>query len=29
MIGVVSALAVAGFVIGLVIALIVVFAPWR
>ena len=29
MIGVVSALAVAGFVLGLAVALIVLFAPWR
>ena len=29
MIGVVSALAVAGFVLGLGVALIVLFAPWR
>ena len=29
MIGLVSALAVAGFVLGLAVALIVVIAPWR
>jgi tetrahydromethanopterin S-methyltransferase subunit F len=29
MIGVVSTIAVAGFAIGFVIALVVVFAPWR
>ena len=29
MIGVVSTIAVAGFVIGFVTALVVVFAPWR
>ena len=29
LIGVVGALAVAGFVIGILIALIVLFTPWR
>jgi hypothetical protein len=28
-IGLVSAIAVAGFVIGLAVALIVIFGPWR
>ena len=29
MIGLASALAIAGFVIGFAVALVVVFAPWR